>query len=273
MYASNDWPALPPLSALVNRVHNVDCFELLAALPDKSVDAYITDLPYGTTACSWDEIIPFAPMWTEVKRTLKPRGVFVTTASQPFTSKLVMSNVSMFKYSWVWVKNRITGFANAPKQPLRRFEDVLVFGGSAYYPQGLKRINAVRKNGSSAGGSSLRGTLNGEANKGNLRTTGSTYVQEFTGYPDNVLVIDCETETEHGTQKPINLFEYLIKTYTMPDELVVDFCAGSGTTALAARNTGRRFIIGEQETVNADIAVKRLAQPYAVDMFSALATA
>lgn len=115
----------------VNTVYNVDALTLLAALPDKSVDAFITDLPYGTTACSWDEIIPFAPMWAEVRRTLKPRGVFVTTASQPFTSKLVMSNMSMFRYEWIWEKAIASGFLSAKYRPLREHENILIFSEGA----------------------------------------------------------------------------------------------------------------------------------------------
>lgn len=254
----------------LDQVYQMDALELLKVLPPESVNAFILDLPYGTTACSWDEIIPFEPMWAGVKRVLKPRGVFVTTASQPFTSKLVMSNVSGFKYSWVWVKNKITGFANAPKQPLRRFEDVLVFGGGAYYPQGLQRVNITRRNGVSAGGSSLRGELTGNAGKGKLRTEGSVYVQEWTNYPDNVLFFDCETFTEHGTQKPVALFRYLIRTYTQPGDLVVDFCCGSGTTALAAREEGRRFIVGDTSPEYVAIARERLAQPHTLSFMNIL---
>jgi hypothetical protein len=184
----------------VNSVQVCDAISLLAGLPTGSVDAVITDLPYQQTACSWDTIIPFEPMWTGVKRVLKPRGVFVTTASQPFTSKLIMSNLGDYKYSWIWVKNKITGFANAPKQPLRRFEDVLVFGGGAYYPQGLKRVNIPRRNGVSAGGGSLRGSLTGNTGKGSLRTAGAVvYVATVCGGGLMSGRVVVHFEDNHGT--------------------------------------------------------------------------
>lgn len=254
------------------QVYHVDALALLAALPSGSVDAVITDLPYGTTACAWDNVIPFAPMWAGVKRVLKPRGVFVTTASQPFTSALVMSNLDDYKYSWVWVKNKVTGFANAQKQPLRRFEDVHVFGGSVYYPQGLNRVNITRRNGVSAGGGSLRGSLTGNAGKGKLRTAGATYVQEFTNYPDNVLFFDCENDTDHSTQKPVALYRYLIETYTRPGELVLDFCCGSGTTAVAAFQCGRQFIAGDTCLEYVETARRRLRQT-TPDMFATFGAA
>ena len=143
---------------MINQVHEMDALELLAKLEPQSVDAIITDLPYGTTACSWDHVIPFEPMWAGVKRVLKPRGVFVTTASQPFTSALVMSNVKWFKYCWYWMKSRPSGFVHAFNMPMREIEDVCVFSAAAighksllgdtrmnYTPQGLIEVNRVNK--------------------------------------------------------------------------------------------------------------------------------
>lgn len=131
----------PETAALLNRVHCMDCFDLLRCIPDGSIDAIITDLPYGTTACSWDQIIPFAPMWAEVKRVLKPRGVFVTTASQPFTSALVMSNPAWFRYEWIWEKNFGSNFLNTDQYPMKEHENVLVFaeGAHCYNPQPTAR--------------------------------------------------------------------------------------------------------------------------------------
>lgn len=256
----------------LDTVHCLDCFDLLAQCDDQSVDAIICDLPYGTTACAWDSVIPFEPLWAAFKRVIKPRGAIVLTASQPFTSALVMSNAVGFKYSYAWVKNKVTGFANAKKQPLRRFEDVLVFNTNTYYPQGITKAGVVRKNGKSVGGTSLRGSIESTSGKGSLRTQGASYMQEFTDYPDNVLVVDCETSTQHGTQKPVALFAYLIRTYTRPGELVLDPTCGSGTTAIAARNEGRRFICGDSDPGYVQIARDRLAQPYTVPMFACVPT-
>lgn len=270
--------ALPPLLAaetsasLVNAVHLADCLELCERVyrAGVRVDMILADLPYGTTACAWDTVIPFEPMWAAFKRIIKPRGAIVLTASQPFTSVLICSNLADYKYSWVWVKNKITGFANAKLQPLRRFEDVCVFNSGLYYPQGIKRVNIVRKNGVSAGGSSLRGTLKGEAGKGSLRTFGSVYQQSFTDYPDNVLPIDCEPITQHGTQKPVDLFRYLIRTYTLPNQLVFDPCVGSGTTAVAAREEGRRYIVGDSSPEYVGVTNRRLDAPYTPSFMPAL---
>lgn len=240
----------------MNKVYHTDALTLLAALSDKSVDAYITDLPYATTALSWDEIIPFAPMWAEVKRTLKPRGVFVTTASQPFTSKLVMSNLGMFRYEWVWVKNKGSNFASSRYVPFKDHENILCFYDKAptYNPQLEKRTasgetrNRYKFN--EAAVNPITGLKRNQLKKHNeLRLPSS--VQKF----------NCEMGL-HPTQKPVDLYEYLIRTYTQAGELVVDFCCGSGTTAIAARNTGRRFIAGDITPEYVDIARKRLAQPF-----------
>lgn len=267
-YMTDDWPSAPPMSALVNRVHWMDCFDLIACLPDKSVDAYITDLPYSTTSLIWDEIIPFAPMWREVKRTLKPRGVFVTTASQPFTSKLVMSNVGMFKYSWVWRKNRGSNPANARIMPMKEHEDICVFGiaGVNYFPQMKQRAE---------GGKSRAAYTINPSNTGKRQVMGNFIDTKTLNLdPDWRLpgsVIDFNTEVGlHPTQKPVALYEYLISTYTQAGELVVDFCCGSGTTALAARNLGRRFIAGDITPEYVQVARDRLAQPYTINFLNEL---
>lgn len=236
----------------VDRVYNVNCFTLMAALPNQSVDAYILDLPYGTTACGWDEIIPFAPMWAEVKRTLKPRGVFVTTASQPFTSKLVMSNPNMFRYEWIWDKGRGVNFANANRQPMKSHENIVVFSkeGHDYYPQywmstPYRTKAGTRKN-------TIEGLRGGSAAKHRPET-----VSNGERFPLSLIAFTRDGD-DHPTQKPVALYEYLIRTYTQAGELVVDFCCGSGTTALAARNTGRRFICGDITSEYVDIARQRL---------------
>lgn len=250
-----------------NRVYHVDALTLLRALPSGSVDAFILDLPYGTTACSWDEIIPFEPMWAEVKRTLKPRGVFVTTASQPFTSKLVMSNADMFRYEWIWAKSRAANFFNAKHRPLAKHENIVVFSPlpaanventSNYYPQGLVRTNHKWS----------RPQKYDTAHKFSRPSHELERTIEFSGYPESIIGIDNDHNLDaHPTQKPVALYEYLIRTYTQAGQLVVDFCCGSGTTALAARNLQRDFIAGDITAEYVEIARRRLAMPFTPNMF------
>lgn len=225
-----------------------DCLELMKDIPDGSVDMILCDLPYGTTACKWDNVIPFEPLWEQYWRVCKPNAAVVLTASQPFTSALVMSQVKDFKYDWVWDKIGVTGFANAKKQPLRHLEDVVVFYKSfpTYNPQGLVRVNKTNRNTVSVGGDTLRGDVKESANRGSLRTAGKEYIQEFSNYPKQLLTISRESGL-HPTQKPVALFEYLIKTYTNAGDTVLDNCSGSGTTAVAAINTDRRFICIEKD--------------------------
>lgn len=242
------------LDSLLNTVSCMDGIELMKLLPDKSVDAFITDLPYGTTACSWDEIIPFAPMWAEVKRTLKPRGVFVTTASQPFTSKLVMSNLGMFKYSWVWDKVLAANIGTVKYMPLKTHEDVLVFanGSNNYFPElkpdGFKRFGK-------------RVVSNADSRDQDFGTDYNDNV----GYPKSILRFarpyNLTDGGLHPTQKPVALYEYLIRTYTQPNELVVDFCCGSGTTGLAAARLNRNYILCDITLEYVEVARKRLAEP------------
>lgn len=237
-----------------------DCLERMKEIPDGSVDMILTDPPYGTTACKWDSIIPLDPMWEQLKRVIKPNGAIVMTASQPFTTTLIASNMKMFKYCWVWNKSRVTGFANAKKQPLRCIEDIVVFYGKppTYNPQGLTRINKKVKNGRSVGGNTLRADIDESANKGSLRTAGSEYTQEFTGYPKQILKIESANKTIHPTQKPVALMEYLIKTYTNESETVLDFTMGSGSTGVAVKNLNRKFIGIEMDEGYFNIAKERI---------------
>lgn len=251
----------------LDTVHHTDLLTLCNALPSQSVDMILCDLPYGTTACTWDEIIPFEPMWAAFKRVIKPRGAIVLTASQPFTSRLISSNLDMFKYSWVWEKSNVTDVFNASMRPLKKHEDIAVFsfGGAAtgssismaYFPQGLQPIHKVKTNHSVGG--NVYGTRPSRAN-------GSTHIQEWTNYPKSVLYFPTKNETEHETEKPVALFEYLIRTYTQPGELVLDPCVGSGTTAVAARQTGRHYICGDSSAEYVATARKRLSQPYTLPM-------
>ena len=222
-------------------LHLGDCLDVMQDIPDGSVDAVICDPPFGTTACKWDSVIPFEPMWAQLKRITKPNGAIVLTAAQPFTSALVMSNVKMFKYEWIWEKTRGSNPYLARCQPLRCHESVLVFseGAARYYPQKVDGEEyKINKN---SGGRVSKDT--------------KTNNKEFVGainsgrFPRSVQTLkNASSEMGlHPTQKPVALMEYLIRTYTNPGETVLDFTMGSGTTGCAAANTGRRFIGIERE--------------------------
>jgi len=229
-----------------------DCLEAMREIPDASVDMVLTDPPYGTTACKWDSVIPFEPMWEQLKRVAKRNGAIVMTASQPFTSALVMSNVKMFKYSWVWDKvNRPTGHLNAKKMPLRQTEDVLVFYKSppTYNPQMTqgKPYTATGSKRSQNYGSQVKST---------------TVCADGLRYPRDLLKISADERGTvgriHPTQKPVALMEYLIKTYTNEGETVLDFTMGSGTTGVAAKNLNRSFIGIELDETYFSIAQERI---------------
>ena len=232
-----------------------DCLERMADIEDGSVDLVLTDPPYGTTACKWDAVIPFEPMWAQVWQLLKPNGAAVFTASQPFTSALVMSQVDRFKYSWIWRKTKPSGFMQAKSAPLRVTEDVLVFshasiGATAkdklvYYPQGIRSCNESYD----YDGTGVLG-----------RRKSRTYSQTSTCYPYNVLEISSESTHAHPTQKPVALMEYLIRTYTNEGETVLDFTMGSGTTGVACANTNRQFIGIERDPTYFQIAQDRIAE-------------
>ena len=223
-----------------------NCLELMAHIPDGSVDMILCDLPYGTTACKWDTVIPFEPLWEQYKRIAKPNAAIVLTASQPFTSALVMSNAAMFKYEWVWEKSLKTNFLNAKKQPLRSHESILVFSEkqSTYNPQGLRAGNI-------SGGNRLTNSYG--------TWEPNNHKQEQTGYPSSVLKISNPNQGNvHPTQKPVALMEYLIRTYTNEGETVLDSCMGSGTTGVSCVNTGRNFIGIEQDDKYFAIAKQRI---------------
>jgi len=241
----------------LDTIHYTDLLTLCSLCEPQSIDMILCDLPYGTTACSWDEIIPFEPMWTEFKRVIKPRGAIVLTASQPFTTKLIASNLKMFRYSWVWAKSNGGGFLNANHQPLKRHEDVLVFYRElgTYIPQ-MGTGKPYRTRSASAGG-----TIS------NQSVAGWVTANTGTRYPTSILVFPSETGI-HPTQKPTTLFEYLIRTYTQEGDTVLDPCVGSGTTAVAARNTGRRYIVGDSSAKYIELARKRIAAPYTPPLFT-----
>ncbi len=227
-----------------------DCLEVMATLPDASVDMILCDLPYGTTRNKWDSVIPFEPLWAQYWRVAKPNAAIVLTASQPFTTTLIASQIKRFKYCWVWEKSRFSNQLLAKIQPLKIHEDVCVFakGKTPYNPQGLVEVNRVVKQGSRVS----------DNNGGGSRKT--AYTQTHTGYPKSIIQVPSAGGTVHPTQKPVALFEYLIRTYTNEGETVLDNCMGSGTTGVACANTGRRFIGIEKEVKYFDIACRRMAQ-------------
>jgi site-specific DNA-methyltransferase (adenine-specific) len=234
-----------------NQVILGDCLKVMKDIPDKSIDMVLCDLPYETTACKWDTIIPFEPLWKQYKRIIKDNGAIVLTASQPFTSALVMSNPKMFKYEWIWDKVKGTGFQIAKFRPMIRTESVLVFGKGKvkYNPQKIKLDKPkIESLASTKSGSSPIAYLN----------KGTKLVLDR--HPTNIIQVKRDTDRVHPTQKPVALFEYLIKTYTSVGDVVLDNTIGSGTTAVAAINTGRNFIGIEMDKGYCEIANKRIQE-------------
>ena len=239
-----------------------DCLELMKNIPDGSIDMILCDLPYGTTACKWDSVIPFEPLWEQYKRIIKDNGAIVLFGSEPFSTELRHSNLKMYKYDWVWKKDGVTNFANAKKMPLRCIENISVFYKNAptYNPQGLVEVNKTMKNGASVGGETLRGDIKNSASKGKLRTEGHRYIQQFTNYPTQFIEFKRDNQNIHPTQKPIALLEYLIKTYTNEGETVLDNCMGSGSTGVACIHTNRNFIGMELDENYFNVAKNRIEE-------------
>jgi site-specific DNA-methyltransferase (adenine-specific) len=237
-----------------------DCLEEMEKLESGSIDMVLTDPPYGTTACKWDAVIPLWPMWLRLKRLIKPNGAIVMTASQPFTTTLIASNMEMFKYEWVWDKKRITNPMLAKKMPLKQHENVVVFYKKqpTYNPQPYKK-NTV--------GLMSDKNLNKSHTSDNYGDTGivqSDNKAEF-GYPRSLLTqipimnnLSKDKSGLHPTQKPVALMEYLIKTYTNEGETVLDFTMGSGTTGVACQNLNRNFIGIEKDEKYFKIAQERI---------------
>ena len=228
-----------------------DCLERMKEIESGSVDMVLADVPYGTTACKWDSIIPLEPMWGHLKRIIKPNGAIVMTASQPFTTTLISSNMKMFKYCWVWDKVNASTGLHAKIMPMRAHEDIVVFCACSpnYYPQMIdsgKRCDKERE------------IPNGEAFSGNVKSR--IYNNNGLKYPKTVLTISNANQRgkTHPTQKPVALMEYLIKTYTNEVETVLDLTMGSGTTGVAARNLGRKFIGIEMDEHYFEVAKGRI---------------
>jgi len=242
------------IQSFINKVICGECISVMKDIPDKSIDMILCDLPYGTTACKWDTIIPFEPLWEQYKRIIKDNGAIVLTASQPFTSALVMSNPDMFKYEWVWEKQKASNFMSMKYQPAKYHENIVVFSKNKHIYNPImwqtenrdtrKIINNPITNKESHLGKIIR-----------IRN-------EDTGfrYPKSILKIDKSINGNvHPTQKPVALFEYLIKTYTNEGDLVLDNCAGSGTTGVACKNLNRNYLLIEISQEYIDIINKRLS--------------
>lgn len=232
----------------LNYIDNIDCLEGMKDIPDGSVDMVLCDLPYGTTRNKWDTLIPFEKLWKAYDRVCKPTAAIVLFGSQPFTTELNHSNMKMFRYEWVWIKNNSTGFQLANKRPLKKHELISVFyrRQPTYNPQGLKVYGKINRRASTGD------------NWAELKET--KYTQQFTGYPTQLLEFPYDTSKFHPTQKPVALCEYLIKTYTNPGEVVLDNCAGSGTTAVACIRTGRNYIGFELDEKYHAIAEARVVE-------------
>lgn len=230
-----------------------DCLEEMKKISDGSIDLVLTDPPYGTTACKWDTIIPFEPMWEQLKRITKKNGAIVLFGSQPFTSALVMSNPKMFKYEWVWEKSHPTGFGSSKYNPLKYHENILIFsdGATTYNPQMTKGVP----------NHSMGKIVNGGKieSESYIKIKAVQSQQSENKYPKSVQkVSNPRTKNMHPTQKPVALMEYLIKTYTNEGETVLDFTMGSGTTGVACKNLNRNFIGIELDETYYNIAKERI---------------
>ena len=244
----------------LNKIYNEDCLEGMKRIPEGSVDMILCDLPYGTTACSWDTIIPFEPLWEQYERVVKNNGAIVLTASQPFTSALVMSNPRAFKHSWVWHKKNAGNVLTAKYSPLKTTEDVLVFSKKGkrvnYYPifsyghKDRSQDKPMKKK------TDLFSVIkSGEFKPGNNKPGDARYPKHLIEFSNASRV-----GVVHPTQKPVALFEYLIKTYTNKGETVLDNCMGSGTTAIACMNTERNFIGFELDETYYEKSLERIKQ-------------
>lgn len=242
-----------------------DCLERMKDIPDGSVDAIITDPPYGVTACKWDKIIPFEPMWEQLERIIKHNGAILLFGQEPFSSYLRMSNIKNYKYDWIWIKSKPNGWQHSKNKPMSKYEIISVFSLASmghksllgdkrmeYNPQGVVTDPNIRKVSAKAHGKSMGARPN---------QVGREYVGQ-TGFPSNILEYSnvVGKSAIHPTQKPVALMEYLIKTYTKEGETVLDFAMGSGTTGVACKNLNRNFIGIELDETYFEIAKERILQ-------------
>ena len=247
----------------LNKIYNEDCLIGMKDIPDKSIDCIICDLPYGTSACKWDSVIPFDKLWEQYHRIIKDNGAIVLTASQPFTSALVMSNPKMFKYCWTWKKSTSSNFLQSNYQPRKIHEDILIFSkGKASFTKNGGKMNyfpqmwgeAKNTNTNTTAGKSLKSW------NGRMRDDYNIVSKNDTGkrFPESIIEFKTDKDKLHPTQKPVALLEYLIKTYTNEGETVLDNCMGSGSTGLACVNLNRSFIGIEMDDKYFEIASNRI---------------
>ena len=235
----------------INSVNNGNCLELMNDIDDKSIDMILCDLPYGVSDCKWDSVIPFEPLWAHYKRIIKDNGAIVLFGSEPFSSYLRISNIKQYKYDWIWNKRKPGNIFLAKYQPMKTHEIISVFNSKIFYPIKTPRDKIKQ--------SKNYGT--GEAMGGDKSKENELYI-----YTDKnpISILDFSNASQNGkfhpAQKPVALFEYLIKTYTNEGELVLDNCAGSGTTAIACLKTNRNYILIEQESKYCEIANRRIAE-------------
>lgn len=231
-----------------------DCLELMKSIPDKSIDLILCDLPYGKTACKWDSVIPFEPLWEQYNRIIKDNGAIVLFGTEPFSTLLRMSNIKMYKYDWVWNKKIPSGMSYARFQPMRQTETISVFckGRTTYNPQMVKRDKPIKKGGNKYSPvAPIQACKEGKEYKKTYEFKNPTNILEFAKVRKGSL---------HPTQKPVPLLEYLIKTYTNEGEVVLDNCIGSGSTCIAAINTNRHFIGFELDESYFEIAKNRIEE-------------
>jgi len=240
---------------MINLLHG-DCLELMKSIPDKSIDAIITDPPYGTTACKWDSVIPFDLMWEQLNRIIKPNGAIVLFGSEPFSSFLRISNIKNYKYDWIWEKPNGSDPFQCSKRPMNNIENISVFYKQqpSYFPQMIETKTYKRKGGTKE--IEIFGCIKDASYKSNKR-----YPMRILKYNKEGQIGSNEERAKnsfHPTQKPILLLEYLIKTYTNENETVLDFTMGSGTTGVACKNLNRKFIGIEMDDKYFEIAKKRI---------------
>ena len=232
---------------MVELLHG-DCLELMKNIPDKSIDMILCDLPYGTTACKWDVVIPFEPLWKEYKRIIKDRGCIALFGSEPFSSHLRMSNIKNYKYDWIWNKKKGGNPLLSKLQPIKITETISIFNSKIYYPIMTKRDKPKSRG----------------KNKGTISdTTNNAFIMDkiyYEKYPKNIIEFSNANQNNkyHPTEKPINILEYLIKTYTLENETILDNCMGSGSTGVACINTNRNFIGIEKDDKYFEIAKNRI---------------
>ena len=244
------------------KLYNGDCLEVMKSIADKSIDAIITDPPYGTTACKWDSVIPFEPMWEQLNRIIKDNGAIVLFGSEPFSSNLRLSNIKNYKYDWIWHKNNTSGFALAKKQPMRNHEIVSVFYNKQCTYNYIKEIRDMSKSSKKRMNYDFTTTKGINQQQNDIKKVQYIPEDKNLSYPKTVKyfknISNNDKNRVHPTQKPIKLMEYLIKTYTNELEVVLDFTMGSGSTGVACCNTNRDFIGIELDKEYFKIAEERI---------------